>query len=135
MNFISKYVFILKSSCYQLLDSRIKNMVFHLKKIGYFDLTLTTSPKVKSIILSYVPLRTFLFETFFRIYHSFREILMHCLKWDILYKYTHAHAHTHTHTRTHTRTCTRTHTHAHARTRTQNTNIYIYAYILHIYCC
>jgi len=38
------------------------------------------------MIPSYVPLRTiqFLFETF-RIYHSFREILMHYLKRDILY--------------------------------------------------
>jgi len=47
-------------------------------------LTLTT-PKVKSMVPSYVPLRTIqlLFKTFF--YHSFREILMHYLKWDTLY--------------------------------------------------
>jgi len=46
-----------------------------------------TLPKVKSMVLSYVPLRTIqlLFETFFRIYHSFRKILMYYLKWDTLY--------------------------------------------------
>jgi len=44
-------------------------------------------PKVKPMVPSYVPLRTIqlLFETFFHIYHSFRKILMHYLKWDTLY--------------------------------------------------
>jgi len=47
--------------------------MFHLKKIECdFDLTLTTPPKVKSMISSYVPLRTIqlLFETFFGIQFS-----------------------------------------------------------------
>jgi len=39
------------------------------------------------MVSSYVPLWTIqlLFQTFFCIYHSFREILMHYLKWDTLY--------------------------------------------------
>jgi len=77
---------ILKSFYYQLLDACIKNMMFHLKRCD-LDLILTTSSKVKSMIPSYVSLRTtqLLFETFFHIYHSFREILMHYLKWDIIF--------------------------------------------------
>jgi len=62
---------VLKSSYYQLLDFGIKNTVFHLKKI---DVTLMTSPKVISMIPSHGSLSepyNFLFESFFRIYHSF----------------------------------------------------------------
>jgi len=49
---------------------------------NWCDLTLTTPLKVKSMVPSYISLRTIqlLFETFFHIYHSFREILMHYLK-------------------------------------------------------
>jgi len=52
-------------------------------------MNLTTPLKIKSMIPSYVLLRTIqlLFEIFFRIYHSCREILMHYLKWDTLYTY------------------------------------------------
>jgi len=38
---------VLKSSCYQLLDSVIKNKVCHLKKSMCLNLTLVMSPKVK----------------------------------------------------------------------------------------
>jgi len=39
------------------------------------------------MVPSYASLRIIqlLFKTFFRIYHSFREILMYYLKWDTLY--------------------------------------------------
>jgi len=60
-------------------------MVFHLKNQCNLILTLRTPPKVKSMVSSYVPLQIqLLFVTFFCIYHSFREILMHYLKWDTL---------------------------------------------------
>jgi len=78
-----------KNSYYRLLNSGIKNMICHLKNWCKFDLTLMMPLKVKSVVPSYVPIWTIqlLFETFFRIYHSFREILMQYLKWDSLYIY------------------------------------------------
>jgi len=74
-----------------LSESGIKNMMLHLKNRCDLDLTLTMPPKVKSMVSSYVALRIIqlLFETFFRIYHSFREILMYVLfkmKYCTLYE-------------------------------------------------
>jgi len=45
------------------------------------------SPKVKSVVPSYVPLRAkqLLSETFLSIEFSFRDIGLDHLKWDILY--------------------------------------------------
>jgi len=51
------------------------------KKIDDLDLTLTT-PKVKLMYLLMLPPNYITFETFFRIYHNFQEILMHYLKCE-----------------------------------------------------